>query len=236
MIRPKSGFAGCLELAYELDCHFDPNKRSWAFVEGILRYSAREHAAALLIDIVLGGDWRALDRGVSYHQRSGLNQVLSVRIENDKQTRLSLVEAGQNDRERRNWIAFLLGSSGEVGLEAALELLDDAADEPVPGGLWNAITEKWLVDQIPNEGGAMISMRPRPANILRSSLLTIALADPVKKRSALTLLGNIYCERLDRGEAVGEDRHPDINQGCCWPLVDWSLDEALGRVVAELPN
>ena len=29
-----SGFAGCLEMAYELDCVFDPNKRSWAFVEG----------------------------------------------------------------------------------------------------------------------------------------------------------------------------------------------------------
>ncbi len=231
-----SGFEGCLEIAYDLDCDHSTDKRSRAWIEGILRYADPERAAPFLIDVALGENWRALEMGISYHQRDGFIQILSARIEDDEESRSSLVEAAQREPQRRNWIAFLLGSAGENGLKAALRLLDDGTEEPVPGGLREAIRERWLVDRIPYRGGSIIGVRPRAANTLRSNLLSIVLGDATKQKAALALLGEIYCVRLEHGEALGEDRHPDLNQNCCWPLADWRLDDALARVIADLAN
>jgi len=59
-----------------------------------------------------------------------------------------------------------------------------------------------------------------PLHIAKSikRLLEMAQSDPVRKRSAFALLGQIEVWRLEHGRPMDEPRHPAIESGIHWPI------------------
>lgn len=66
--------------------------------------------------------------------------------------------------------------------------------------------------------GHAYTLAPRGSNALRKRLLEMAQTDPVRKRSAFALLGQIEVWRLEHGRPADEPRHPAIESGSAWPI------------------
>ena len=62
------------------------------------------------------------------------------------------------------------------------------------------------------------TLAPRGSNALRRRLLDMAQTDPVRKRSAFALFGQIEVWRLEHGRPMDEPRDPAIESGAYWPI------------------
>ena len=104
-------------------------------------------------------------------------------------------------------------------LLAGLDLIDDAAGNPVPYDLWRGLESAFVEHRPYGDSGYTFSLVPRDANHVRSKLLNIATSDTRRKKSASKLLGQIEIWRLEHGRPAGEPRHPALETGAPWPAI-----------------
>lgn len=110
-----------------------------------------------------------------------------------------------------------LGTSEAV--VAGLKLIDDAASQPVPFDLSQAI-ERMCLEQRPyNQAAGTFVYVPQGSTELRAALLDMAFEDDKRKRSAQGLLGQIEVWRIEYGRPTNEPRHPALDTRKSWPPV-----------------
>jgi hypothetical protein len=107
---------------------------------------------------------------------------------------------------------------GEGDLVASLRVLrDDGSGAPYE--ILRSIENAFLERRPYGTGGNVFTIAPRGSNALRKRLFEMVQTDPVRKRSAFALLGQIEVWRLEYGRPTDEPRHPAIESGTSWPLL-----------------
>jgi hypothetical protein len=105
----------------------------------------------------------------------------------------------------------------EDDLVAGLCVLRDDTEE-FPWELLQSIENAFLERRPYGTEGHGYTVAPRGSNVLRKRLLEMAQTDPLRKRSAFALLGQIEVWRLEHGRPMDEPRHPAIESGAPWPI------------------
>jgi hypothetical protein len=115
-------------------------------------------------------------------------------------------------------VVAMLGDT-ETAL-AGLNLIRDDISPSIPFHLTQAI-ENQVVERRPYGGSASAySLVPRSGAVLRKRLFAMHMHDPLRHRSAFSLLGEIEEWRLDYGKPSSEPRHPAIDTCLQWPPLD----------------
>ena len=122
---------------------------------------------------------------------------------------------------KRLLLARVIGKLGtQEAITAGLSLIDDAAQPPVPWGLWEHV-EASFIERVPySQSENIYTLAARPANSIREKLFEMATKDERRKKSAFSLLGQIEEWRLEYGRPTGEPRHPAFESGEPWPATD----------------
>ena len=160
---------------------------------------------------------------------SDLNDVLSGHIaalaEKDPKVRARILELCREKLSPTqgqilpNVLARL--NSPEAAL-AGLNLIDDGASSRMPFELVRLV-ESVLVEHRPyGSSGHTYTLEPRSGAEIRRHLFELVLDDDRRRRSALELLGMIEDWRLDYGKPMSEPRHPAIDTGQPWPLLEFA--------------
>jgi hypothetical protein len=102
-------------------------------------------------------------------------------------------------------------------LVAGLCVLRD--DSGIPYEILRSIEDRFLERRPYGGGGNIITLAPRGSNAIRKRLFEMTQTDPVRKRSAFALLGQIEAWRLDHGRPTDEPRHPDVESNISWPAL-----------------
>ncbi len=113
-------------------------------------------------------------------------------------------------------VAARLGTA--EALLTALNLIDDAAEPPIPYGLFDALEAVFLEKRPSAEISNAYSLVPRAASDVRARLFELATHDQRRRASASRLLTRIEAWRLEHGRPVSEPRHPAYDSGTKWPL------------------
>ncbi len=104
----------------------------------------------------------------------------------------------------------------EADLVASLCVLRDDGSG-VPYEILRSIENVFLERRPYGTGGHTFTLAPRGSNALRKRLFEMTQTDPVRKRSAFALLGQIEVWRLEHGRPTDEPRHPAAESGVPWP-------------------
>jgi hypothetical protein len=111
-----------------------------------------------------------------------------------------------------------LGSS-EAAL-AGLHLIDDTCSPPVPYEIWKQLEGIFVEQRSHGKDSNVYTPSPRSSNAIRNRLFEMATLDPRRKKSALSLLGQIELWRLEYGRPHGEPRNPALGTRFPWPPID----------------
>ena len=65
--------------------------------------------------------------------------------------------------------------------------------------------------------GNAYTLSPVGCHAIRKRLFEMVTGDPIRKQSALALLGQIEVWRLEHGHPADEPRHPVIESEVSWP-------------------
>jgi hypothetical protein len=124
-------------------------------------------------------------------------------------------------RSRALLSAALCGAGDERAIECALHLMDDTAEKGrIPPGLWDLARAAFLGEKPHGALAGSYEIQPRAANSLRRRLFQMAVSDRQRRGCAIRLLAEIETYRLERGWPHDEPRHPSIESGHSWPLVE----------------
>ena len=100
---------------------------------------------------------------------------------------------------------------------ASLELLRDDGTGGASYELHKNIEEAF-VEHRPHGGSSnIVTMVPRSPNAIRSRLVEMVQSDPIRRKSAFTLLNEIEKWRMRHGRPDGEPRSPKMKAGFFWP-------------------
>lgn len=113
-------------------------------------------------------------------------------------------------------VAAQLGTA--EALLTALNLIDDAAEPPIPYGLSDALEGVFLEKRPSAEIANAYGLVPRAASDVRARLFELATHDQRRCASASRLLARIEAWRLEHGRPASEPRHPAYDSGTEWPL------------------
>jgi hypothetical protein len=102
-------------------------------------------------------------------------------------------------------------------VEGLCILRDDGSG--IPYELFRSMEEAFLERRPYGPGSGTVTLVPRGSNALRNRLFEMSLKDPLRKRSAFALLGQIEVWRLEYGRPEDEPRHPAIESDVPWPLL-----------------
>lgn len=130
---------------------------------------------------------------------------------------LALCEKDLDESQRSKLAEVLNALSDEDAVLAGLNLMADAARNPIPFGLQQAIENRLLESTPVKDWPNAYEVRSRCDTVLRHRLFEIALDDDRRCRSALRLLGRARLSRLEHGMPLLEPRHPAIETGIAWP-------------------
>jgi hypothetical protein len=148
-----------------------------------------------------------------------LARLLAERAVRDKALKGKLVELANGDLPptKRMLLAkvFSQFASEDDRVEGLCILRDDASGVPYELERW--MEEAFLEHRPHGPSSNMYTLVPRGSNALRKRLFEMAQNDPLRKRSAHVLLGQIEVWRLEYGRPVDEPRHPSIDSGAPWP-------------------
>jgi len=111
-----------------------------------------------------------------------------------------------------------LGSS-EAAL-AGLHLIDDTCSPAVPYETWKQLEGIFVEQRSHGKDSNVYTTAPRSSNAIRNQLFEMATLDARRKKSALSLLGQIELWRLEYGRPHGEPRNPALGTRFPWPPVD----------------
>ena len=102
-------------------------------------------------------------------------------------------------------------------LLASLQLLRDGGTGGASYELHKTI-EETFVERRPYHGSSnAVTMVPRSSNAIRSRLMEMVQNDPLRRKSAYSLLNEIEKWRMWHGRPDGEPRSPKIEAGFLWP-------------------
>lgn len=156
-----------------------------------------------------------------YHHGQVLAGLLAGRAEQDSEFKAKLFRLanGELPPSKRTLLAKAFSHfQREEDLVAGLCVLRDDTSE-VPFELLHSIEAAFLERRPYGTDSNVYTIAPRGSNDLRKRLLEIAQTDPVRKRSAFALLGQIEVWRLEHGRPMDEPRHPAIESGIRWPIL-----------------
>lgn len=147
-----------------------------------------------------------------------LAALLAVRAEAESEFRAELfrLAAGELPPIKRMLLAKAFAHfQKDDDLVAGLCVLRD--DSGIPYEILRSIEDRFLERRPYGGGGNIITLAPRGSNAIRKRLFEMTQTDPVRKRSAFALLGQIEAWRLDHGRPTDEPRHPDVESNISWP-------------------
>jgi hypothetical protein len=215
----KSRFDGSVAFLLELV----PSAQNWKAIEHewlsalvALDTDSARRALLGLVDPDLPGlpstlDWFSADRVAA--------RIVEIAdAAPDVESRLRELSVASLDDSRRQILAKVLRLQHTVeALVSALNLIDDNRRPMVPSGVTKSLEDAFIQDQAhPTFAGAVVR-RPAASNPVREALYRMVFNDPVRRRSAYALLGQIEEWRLEYGRPLGEPRHPGIALGLPWP-------------------
>jgi hypothetical protein len=146
--------------------------------------------------------------------------LLAGRAEHDEEFKAELIRlaSGELPQTQRMLLAKAFSCfQQENDLVAGLCVLRDDTSE-VPFELLRSIENAFLERRPYGAESDVYTVAPRGSNALRKRLLEITQTDPLRKRSAFALLGQIEVWRLEQGRPMDEPRHPAIESGAYWPI------------------
>jgi hypothetical protein len=149
-----------------------------------------------------------------------LARLLADRAERNDQFKTELFRLANGDlpQSKRVLLAKTFAHfQREDNLVAGLCVLRDGTNE-FPWELLQSIENTFLARRPYGTDSNVYTVAPRGSNALRKRLLEMANSDPVRKRSAFALLGQIEVWRLEHGRPMDEPRHPAIESGTHWPI------------------
>lgn len=155
-----------------------------------------------------------------YQNGDVLAGLMADRAEQDSEFKAELFRLANGDLppNKRMLLARTFSRfRGEDDLVAGLCVLrDDGSGFPYE--LLKSIENAFLERRPYGVEAHAYTLAPRGSNGLRKRLLEMAQTDPVRKRSAFALLGQIEVWRLEYGRPADEPRHPAIESGFPWPI------------------
>lgn len=160
------------------------------------------------------------DFAPDYQNGDVLAGLLADRAEHDSEfkTKLFRLANGELPPNKRMLLAKAFSRfKGEVDLVAGLCVLRDDGSG-LPYELLRTIENAFLEHRPYGKETNVYTVAPRGSNALRKRLLEMAHTDPLRKRSAFALLGQIEVWRLEHGRPMDEPRHPAIESGAYWPI------------------
>jgi hypothetical protein len=155
-----------------------------------------------------------------YQNGNVLAHLLADRAEHDGEFKAELFRLanGELPQTKRMLLAKTFSFfQREDDLVAGLCVLRDD-DSALPFELLQSIENAFLERRPYSPDGGTYTLAPRGSNALRKRLLEMAQTDPLRKRSAFALLGQIEVWRLEHGRPMDEPRHPAIESGAYWPI------------------
>ena len=155
-----------------------------------------------------------------YHDGGVLADLLADRAEHESEFKAELfrLASGELPPIKRTLLAKAFSRfRNEDNLVAGLCVLRDD-DSEFPFELLQSIENAFLERRPYGPDGRAFTLAPRGSNALRKRLLEMAQTNPLRKRSAFALLGQIEVWRLEHGRPMDEPRHPAIESGAYWPI------------------
>ena len=122
---------------------------------------------------------------------------------------------------KRFLLAKVVGGFGTAeALLAALNLIDDKAQQPVPREVWEQI-ERTFVERRPyGSDSNAYTQAPRSSNEVRMRLFEMSMKDARRMKAAATMLRQIQLWRLEYGRPSDEPRSPEVECESSWPTVE----------------
>lgn len=160
------------------------------------------------------------DFAPDYRNGDVLAGLLADRAEHDSEfkTKLFRLANGELPPNKRMLLAKAFSRfKGEDDLVAGLCVLRDDGSG-LPYELLRTIENAFLEHRPYGKETNVYTVAPRGSNALRKRLLEMVHTDPLRKRSAFALLGQIEVWRLEHGRPMDEPRHPAIESGAYWPI------------------
>jgi hypothetical protein len=148
-----------------------------------------------------------------------LARLLAERAAKDRALKGRLVELANGDlppRKRMLLAKVFSWFDGEDDRVEGLCILRDDG-EGVPYELVRSLEAAFLEHRPYGQGSNTFTLVPRGSNALRKRLFEMSQTDPLRKRSAFALLGQIEVWRLEHGHPEDEPRHPAIESEVSWP-------------------
>lgn len=148
-----------------------------------------------------------------------LARLLAERAAKEKSLKDRLIELANGDLPplKRMLLAKVFARfRKEEDLVAGLAVLRDD-DSGIPYELFRSMEETFLEHRPYGPGSNTYTIVPRGSNALRRRLFEMSRTDPLRKRSAFALLGQIEVWRLEHGRPEDEPRHPAVDSGEPWP-------------------
>jgi hypothetical protein len=155
-----------------------------------------------------------------YQHGNVLADLLADRAEHDSDFKAELFRLanGELPTGKRLQLAKIFSCfRREDDLVASLCVLRDD-ESALPFELLQSIENAFLEQRPYGREGHAYTLAPRGSNALRKRILEMAQTDPVRKRSAFALLGQIEVWRLEHGRPIDEPRHPAIESGVHWRI------------------
>ena len=155
-----------------------------------------------------------------YQDGNVLAGLLADRAEHDSEFKAELfrLAGGELPQTKRMLLAKAFSFyQREDDLVAGLCVLRDD-ESGLPYELLRTIENAFLEHRPYGKETNVYTVAPRGSNALRKRLLEMAQTDPLRKRSAFALLGQIEVWRLEHGRPLDEPRHPAIESGAYWPI------------------
>jgi hypothetical protein len=155
-----------------------------------------------------------------YQDGNVLARLLADRAEHDSEFKAELfrLASGELPQTKRMLLAKAFSFfQREDDLVAGLCVLRDD-ESGLPYELLRTIENAFLEHRPYGKETNVYTVAPRGSNALRKRLLELAQTDPLRKRSAFALLGQIEVWRLEHGRPMDEPRHPAIESGAYWPI------------------
>ncbi|MGB8769846.1 MAG: hypothetical protein WCC92_09540 [Candidatus Korobacteraceae bacterium] len=148
-----------------------------------------------------------------------LARLLADRAEREDAFKTELFRLANGDLPlgKRGLLARTFAHFRREDLVAGLCVLRDDTNE-FPWELLQSIENAFLERRPYGVEAHVYTVAPRGSNALRKRLLEMAQTDPLRKRSAFALLGQIEVWRLEHGRPMEEPRHPAIESGIHWPI------------------
>jgi hypothetical protein len=159
-----------------------------------------------------------------YQHGNVLARLLADRAEHDSEFKAELLRLASGELPQTTRMLLAKAFSffqREDDLVAGLCVLRDD-ESGLPCELLRTIENTFLEQRPYGKETNVYTVAPRGANALRKRLLEMVQTDPLRKRSAFALLGQIEVWRLEHGRPMDEPRHPAVDS------------EEIGAVVQDL--